>query len=72
MKLELVAGVANILFFFIIVIVLGAMSRRSSASFVFGTTFTGFSDWTIPGVQWCIGLLSSAIPLQGFDGGPHS
>ena len=40
-NLELVAGAANILFFFIIVIVLGALVPRSPASFVFTTTFTG-------------------------------
>lgn len=70
-KLELVAGVLNILFFFVIVIVLGAMAPRSPASFVFGTTVTGLSGWTLPGVQWCIGLLSAAFPLQGFDGVIH-
>jgi amino acid transporter len=70
-KLELVAGVANILFFFVIVIVLGAMAPRSPASFVFSTTFTGISGWKSAGVQWCIGLLSAAFPLQGFDGVIH-
>lgn len=70
-RLELVAGFANILFFFIFVIVLGAMAPRSPASFVFSTTFTGLSGWTLPGVQWCIGLLSAAFPLQGFDGVIH-
>lgn len=63
-KLELVAGVANILFFFIIVIVLGATAPRSPASFVFTTTFIGFSGWTLPAVEWCIGLLSAAFTLQ--------
>lgn len=70
-RLELVAGVANILFFFIIVIVLGAMAPRSPASFVFATTFTGLSGWKSRGIQWCIGLLSAAFPLQGFDGVIH-
>ena len=70
-QLELVAGVANILFFFVFIIVLGVMAQKSPASFVFGTTFTGFSGWTLPGVQWCIGLLSAAFPLQAFDGVIH-
>ena len=70
-QLELVAGVANVVFFFIIVIILGALVPRSPASFVFGTTFTGFSGWKSPGIQWCIGLLSAAFPLQGFDGVIH-
>ena len=70
-RLELIAGVLNIVFFFVIVIVLGAMATKSPASFVFGATFTGFSGWTLPGVQWCVGLLSAAFPLQGFDGVIH-
>jgi choline transport protein len=70
-QLELAAGVANILFFFIIVIVLGAMAPRSPASFVFATTFTGISGWKSAGIQWCIGLLAAAFPLQGFDGVIH-
>ena len=69
--LELTAGAANIIFFFVIVIVLGAMAPRSSAEFVFTTTFTGLSGWKSPGIQWCIGLLSAVFPLQGFDGVIH-
>ena len=69
-KLELVAGLANVLFFLITVIVLAVMAPKSSASFVFESTFA-FSGWTLPGVSWCVGLLSSAFPLQGFDGVIH-
>ena len=70
-QLELVAGAANVVFFFVFVIVLSVMAPKSPASFVFGTTFTGLSGWTSPGIQWCIGLLSAAFPLQGFDGVIH-
>lgn len=70
-KLELVAGVLNVVFFFVIVVVLGVMAPRSPAEFVFGTTVTGLSGWSSSGVQWCIGLLSAAFPLQGFDGVIH-
>lgn len=70
-SIEIVMGVTHIVFFVATVTTLVILGPRSDASFVFGTTFTGYSGWTNPGVQWCIGLLSSAFPLVAFDGLLH-
>ncbi|KIW99848.1 uncharacterized protein Z518_10776 [Rhinocladiella mackenziei CBS 650.93] len=69
--LEVLGGIVHIALFVVFVVVLVAMSPRSSADFVFATTFTGLSGYGSPGVQWCIGLLSGAFPLAGFDGVLH-
>jgi choline transport protein len=61
--LEIVGAVGHLAFFLAFVITLGVLSPPSSASFVFTQSITGLSGWSSPGVQWCIGLLSSAFPL---------
>jgi choline transport protein len=61
--LEIVGALGHIIFFFVIIITLAVLSPRSSASFVFTSSITGLSGWSSPGIQWCIGLLSSAFPL---------
>jgi choline transport protein len=60
---EVVGGVGHIVFFFVFLITLVVLSPRSTASYVFTSTTTGLSGWKSSGVQWCIGLLSSAFPL---------
>jgi choline transport protein len=61
--LEIVGALGHIIFFLVIIITLAVLSPRSTASFVFTTSTTGLSGWSSPGIQWCIGLLSSAFPL---------
>lgn len=68
--LEVLGGIVHIGLFVVFVAVLVALSPRSSADFVFTETITGLSGYT-PGVSWCIGLLSGAFPLAGFDGVLH-
>ena len=63
--LEIIGGIANIVFFVVIVLTLAILSPRSPASFVFETTITGLSGWDSTGVQWCIGLLPAAFALSG-------
>ncbi|KAL2828349.1 GABA permease [Aspergillus pseudoustus] len=43
---------------------------KGSASFVF-TTFTNSSGWENDGVAWCIGMLSAAYVMVGYDGAAH-
>jgi len=68
--LEVLGGLVHIGLFIVFVVVLVTLSPRSSAKFVFTETITGLSGYT-PGVSWCIGLLSGAFPLAGFDGVLH-
>ena len=69
--LEVMGGILHVALFLVFIIVLVVLSPRSSAEFVFGTTVTGQSGWQNPGVEWCVGLLSSAFPLAGKSRLPH-
>ena len=68
--LEVLGGLVHIGLFVVFIVVLVTLSPRSSAEFVFTETITNLSGYT-PGVSWCIGLLSGAFPLAGFDGVLH-
>lgn len=63
--LEVIGGIVHISLFVVFVVVLVTLSPRSSADFVFRTSFTDLSGYSSPGVSWCIGLLSGAFPLAG-------
>lgn len=69
--IELVGICTHITFFLAWIITLAVLAPHSSASFVFTTNMFGLSGWTNNGVQWCVGLLSAAFPLTGFDGVIH-
>ena len=69
--LEVLGGIVHIALFVVFVVVLVAMSPRSSAGFVFATSITDQSGYSQPGVSWCLGLLATAFPLGGFDGVIH-
>lgn len=64
-------AVTHITFFIVFIITLAVLAPRSPASFVFGQNIFGLSGWTNPTIQWCIGLLSAAFPIGGFDGVLH-
>jgi choline transport protein len=68
---EVLGGILHIALFVVFVVVLVTLSPRSSADYVFRTTTTNLSGYSAPGVSWCIGLLSGAFPLAGFDGVLH-
>jgi hypothetical protein len=63
--LEVLGGIMHVALFVVFVVVLVALSPRSSADFVFTETMTGLSGYSNAGEQWCIGLLSAAFPLAG-------
>ena len=63
--LEVMGGILHITLFVVFIVVLVALSPKSSADFVFGTTITRLSGWQNSGVEWCVGLLSGAFPLAG-------
>lgn len=50
--------------FVAIVAVLGVMSPKKSAGYVFAT-FSNTSGWENNGVSWLVGLLSTVYPFLG-------
>jgi choline transport protein len=52
--------------FVVIIAVLGAMSEKHSASYVF-TELSNTSGWENDGVSWLVGLLSTVYPFLGYD-----
>ncbi|CAI7659445.1 unnamed protein product [Penicillium glandicola] len=64
------AGVLHVIGFVIIVAVLGAMSEKHSASYVFAE-FSNTSGWDNDGVSWLVGLLSTVYPFLGYDAACH-
>jgi amino acid transporter len=61
---NLASGILHIVGFLAIVIVLGVMSPKHSAHYVFVETDNS-SGWNSNGVAWLIGLLSSVYPFLG-------
>ncbi|OQD61213.1 hypothetical protein PENPOL_c018G10042 [Penicillium polonicum] len=64
------AGVLHVVGFLVIVTVLGAMSEKHSASYVF-TEFSNTSGWENDGVSWLVGLLTTIYPFLGYDAACH-
>ncbi|KAJ5211391.1 Amino acid/polyamine transporter I [Penicillium cf. griseofulvum] len=64
------AGVLHVAGFLAIVVVLGAMSEKHSASYVF-VEFSNTSGWGNDGVSWLVGLLSTVYPFLGYDAACH-
>ncbi|KAJ5588033.1 Amino acid/polyamine transporter I [Penicillium hordei] len=64
------AGVLHVVGFVVIVTVLGAMSEKHPASYVF-TEFSNTSGWDNDGVSWLVGLLSTIYPFLGYDAACH-
>lgn len=65
--LEIVAAVLHVLLLIVFVVVLTTMARRSTADFVFNTSFFGISGWENKPIQWSIGLLAAIFPLAAYD-----
>ncbi|KAJ5849495.1 hypothetical protein N7455_009351 [Penicillium solitum] len=65
-----IAGVLHVVGFLVIVSVLGAMSEKHSASYVF-TEFSNTSGWDNDGVSWLVGLLTTIYPFLGYDAACH-
>ncbi|UPK95745.1 hypothetical protein LCI18_006680 [Fusarium solani-melongenae] len=65
-----ISGVLHVAGFVSILIVLGVMAPKNSASFVF-TEFTNSSGWSSDGVSWLVGLLSAVYPYLGYDAACH-
>ncbi|RKL02447.1 hypothetical protein BFJ68_g12004 [Fusarium oxysporum] len=59
-----VSGAIHVIGFVTIVVVLGVMAPKNSASFVF-TEVTNSSGWSNDGVSWLVGLLSAVYPFLG-------
>ncbi|KAF5708516.1 amino acid transporter [Fusarium mundagurra] len=65
-----VSGAIHVIGFVTIVVVLGVMAPKNSASFVF-TEVTNSSGWANDGVSWLVGLLSAVYPFLGYDAACH-
>ncbi|KAJ5511445.1 Amino acid/polyamine transporter I [Penicillium expansum] len=64
------AGVLHVVGFIVIVTILGAMSEKHSANYVF-VEFSNTSGWDNDGVSWLVGLLSTIYPFLGYDAACH-
>ncbi|KAK8015117.1 amino acid transporter [Apiospora arundinis] len=68
--LNLASGVLHIAGFVAIVVILGVMSTKASASFVF-VEVTNTTGWQSDGVAWLVGLISAVYPFLGYDAACH-
>lgn len=62
-------GILHVVGFIAVVCVLGAMSSKHSADYVF-TEFSNTSGWDNDGVSWLVGLLSTVYPFLGYETSP--
>jgi choline transport protein len=67
---NLLAGVLHVTGFLAVLIVLGVMAHKNTATFVF-TEVSNSSGWSNDGVSWLVGLLSAVYPLLGYDAACH-
>ncbi|KAF2187358.1 amino acid transporter [Zopfia rhizophila CBS 207.26] len=67
---NLLSGILHVTGFLAIIIVLGVMAPKNTASFVF-TEVSNRSGWSNDGVSWLVGLLSAVYPLLGYDAACH-
>ncbi|KAJ4298038.1 hypothetical protein N0V90_005937 [Kalmusia sp. IMI 367209] len=65
-----ISGVIHLVGLVAIMIVLGVMSEKNTAHFVF-LEVTNSSGWSNTGVSWLVGLLSTVYPLLGYDAACH-
>ncbi|KAF1847965.1 amino acid permease [Cucurbitaria berberidis CBS 394.84] len=67
---NLLAGVLHVAGLFAVLIVLGVLAPKNTASFVF-TEVSNSSGWSSDGVSWLVGLISAVYPLLGYDAACH-
>ncbi|KAK1961087.1 amino acid permease [Colletotrichum sublineola] len=67
---NMISGVFHVVGFLAILIVLGVMAPKNTASFVF-TEFVNSSGWESDGVSWLVGLISAVYPFLGYDAACH-
>ncbi|CAI6096297.1 unnamed protein product [Clonostachys chloroleuca] len=65
-----ISGILHVAGFFAILVVLGCMAPKNSASEVF-TEFVNRSGWSSDGISWLVGLLSAVYPFLGYDAACH-
>lgn len=68
--IEVLTLTFHVCFFFALMIPLLVLAPKSTASYVF-TSFENNSGWKSDGVAWCVGMLSEAYCLTGYDGATH-
>jgi amino acid transporter len=67
---NMATGVLHVVGFIVIVSVLGSMSSKHTATYVF-TEFSNSSGWSNDGVSWLVGLLSTVYPFLGYESRFH-
>lgn len=68
---EYATMVLHVALFIVLLVVICVVSpTKNSATFVF-TDFENETGWRNDGVAWCVGMLSSAYVLVGYDGATH-
>jgi hypothetical protein len=65
--LETIGGVIHVIFFFVNIITLTVLAKRSSTDFVFKTLTHDISGWSNPGVAFGLGLLTMTYPIAGMN-----
>ncbi|KAK8018104.1 hypothetical protein PG991_007294 [Apiospora marii] len=68
--LNLASGIVHIAGFAAVVVVLGVMSTKASATFVFVEVVNN-SGWQSQGTAWLISIISSVYPFLGYDAACH-
>ncbi|KAF6818210.1 amino acid transporter [Colletotrichum plurivorum] len=67
---NMISGVIHVGAFVAILVVLGVMAPKNTASFVF-TEVVNSSGWSNDGVSWLVGLISAVYPFLGYDAACH-
>ncbi|KAK1623019.1 amino acid/polyamine transporter I [Colletotrichum phormii] len=63
-------GILHVVGCVVILVVLGVMAPKITASFVF-TEVVNSSGWENDGVSWLVGLISAVYPFLGYDAACH-
>ncbi|KAI3556948.1 amino acid permease [Colletotrichum abscissum] len=67
---NMISGILHVVGFIVILVVLGVMAPKNTASFVF-TEVVNSSGWENDGVSWLVGLISAVYPFLGYDAACH-
>lgn len=69
--LETLGGLTHVLFYFVVIIVLVTLGRRSTTGFVFNNLTHASPGWTNPAIAFNLGILCATFPITSFDGVIH-